>query len=157
MERQLSSAWTFIFKYPFPVVWITGFGLGTLSLFADPADVIYNGVRGAAPPDLKWTLLVAWITGSAFILWIARPLKRVRVTEGALLVSNYWREVRVPFGAVDEVRQNRWINVRPISVRLSIDVPGVGSHFTFLPPTRFRFAVWREDREVEELRDLIGL
>lgn len=155
MARQLSSSWTFICKYVFPAVWITGCGLAPLGLLRDP--VAYDALLGAAPPGAEWMFLAGWVAGSAFILWVALPLKRVRVAEGALWVSNYWRETRVPFGFVAEVRQNRWITVRPVSVRLQADLPGLGHHFTFMPRTRPRRAFWREDREVAELRQLAGL
>jgi hypothetical protein len=80
----------------------------------------------------------------------------VRVDGGVLVVSNYWREWRVPFGLVTAITQNRWINLRPITVRLRADV-GCGTRVVFLPPTRFRARIWREDPEVEELRRLVGL
>jgi hypothetical protein len=33
-ERTLSSAWTFWAKYLFPVMWISGFGFGTILLWS---------------------------------------------------------------------------------------------------------------------------
>ena len=158
MVRLLSSRWTFFQKWVFPVVWIAGFGAGTLAIFRDPGGVTYNGVRGGAPPGVEWIFLAAWVAGTTLILWVSLPLKRVRLSDGALLVSNFLGpELRVPFGMIADVRQNRWINARPITVRLRADVPGLGARFTFLPPTRLRFAVWHEDPEVAELRQLAGL
>lgn len=124
--------------------------------FSHPGDVAYNGVRGAAPPGIGWTFLLAWPLVSTFLLWLSASLKRVRVADGALLVSNYRREWRVPFGLVTHVSQNRWINVRPITLHLRADV-GFGTRIVFLPPTRLYLHVWREDPEVEALRRLIGL
>ena len=157
MERLLSSRWTFFQKFLFPALWVAGFGLVTLLFFVDPADVVYDGVRGGAPPGVGWIFLAAWLAGGALVLWVSLPLQRVRLVDDALLVSNFARELRVPFGMIAEVRQNRWVSARPITVRLRADVPGLGRRFTFIPPTRLRFAVWREDPEVAELRRLAGL
>lgn len=145
MERQFSSRWTFWFKYVQPVLWIWLFGSGAWAESRDP--------RGRG-----WVIGAAWLAGSAVMLWLALPLKRVRVADdGALRVSNYWRESVVPLALVADVRQNRWVNPRPIRVRLKAEVPGVGTGFSFIPPTRWRLAAWREDREVAELREMAGL
>jgi hypothetical protein len=156
MNDDLSSAWTFVLKYVFPGIWIPGFGLGVVAAFRNPGDVLYNGVRGAAPPSIGFEFLGMWVLASAFILWISVPLKRVRRGDGALLVSNYITEWRVPFALVADVSQNRWVNVRPITIRLRED-PGCGRKVVFMPPSRWRVLFWREDREVNELRSLAGL
>jgi hypothetical protein len=85
-ESDLSSAWTFYAKFVFPAVWIPGFGSGTILLDRN------NGL----PP----LFLVIWILGSAFILWANAGLKRVRTDGRQLLVSNYIREIHIPFGAI---------------------------------------------------------
>ena len=156
MDDNLSSAWTFILKYVFPGIWIPGFGAGVVDVFRHPGNVIYNGVRGAAPQGVGYEFLAAWLVGSAFMLWLSMPLKRVRLTDGALLVSNYFKEWRVPIALIEEVSQNRWINVRPITVRLRADV-GCGTKVVFAPPGRWFFRFWREDPEVGELRRAAGL
>lgn len=156
MNRNLSSAWTFFHKYLFPALWIPGFGIATVTFFRHPEDVAYNGVAGAAPAGMRWLFLLFWVAGAAFILWFAIPLKLVRVDGGALVVSNFLREWRVPFSLIADVRQNRWINVRPITIRLRADV-GFGARIVLMPPVRFRLRFWREDPEVDELRRVIGL
>lgn len=156
MERTLSAGTTFLFKYLFPVVWIGGFGAGTLQLWLHPEDVVFNGVRGAASSGDQWMFLAAWVLGSAFILWMALPLKSVRLTDQGLRVSNYRREIAIPFGAIERVSQSRWINVRPVTVHLRHDSP-FGRRVTFIPAGRRRFAFWREDEIVDELRHRAGL
>lgn len=156
MERTLSAGTTFLFKYLFPVVWIGGFGMGTLELWFHPEDVVFNGVRGAASRGDQWWFLAAWVVGSAFLLWMAFPLKRVRLTEQGLHVSNYRTEILIPFGAIARVEQNRWINVRPVTVHLRHDSP-FGRRITFMPAGRRRFTFWREDEIVDELRHRAGL
>jgi hypothetical protein len=60
--------------------------------------------------------LVVWIAGTTSILWAYADLKRVRMDERQLYVSNYFREICVPFSAITDVKQNRWINSRPITI-----------------------------------------
>jgi hypothetical protein len=110
--RDLSSAWTFWAKFVFPLVWISGFGLGTIFLWFDD----FHGSNNAIPPpEMKFVFLATWILGSVFILWTSAGLKRVRIDECQLYISNYFREACIPFSAIIDVKQNRWINSRPIT------------------------------------------
>ena len=96
MERTISASTTFFFKYVFPLLWIGGFGIGSLKLLFDPRNVVFNGVRGAATPADQLLFLATWIAGSAFLLWLSIPLKRVRLRPDGLSVSNYLREIAIP-------------------------------------------------------------
>src|SRR5665213_2050306 len=49
--------------------------------------------RNHAAPQDKFVFLGVWILGSAFILWTGVRLKRVRMDERQLHVSNYFRAV----------------------------------------------------------------
>ena len=144
--RQLSSSLTFVFKFVAPAAWVVIVAFVVVATRDDPAA-----------PWRDWRFAGAMLAGLALQLWIAIPLKRVRGVDGMLRVSSYWREERIPFELVVEVRQNRWINVRPVTVRLRSDAFGFGERFTFMPPSRMRLASWREDPEVAELRRLAGL
>jgi hypothetical protein len=145
-ESDLSSAWTFYAKFVFPAVWISGFGLGTILLW-------FGGLhdRNNALPPL---FLGLWILGSTFILWANAGLKRVRTDDRQLLVSNYIREIRIPFSAIMDVRQNRWLNTRPITIYFR-DATEFGDRATFIPKWRIQF--WRIDPVVDELKQLAGL
>jgi hypothetical protein len=138
-ERTLSSAWTFWMKYVFPEVWILGFGLATI---LTPA------------PQNKIVFLVAWSLGTTSILWANAGLKRVRMDERQLYVSNYFREIYLPFSAITDVKQNRWINSRPITIYFR-DATQFGDKVTFMPKQRFQF--WSVDPVVNELKRLAGL
>jgi hypothetical protein len=158
-ERLLSSRNTFVLKYLFPAVWMLAFGHFAYSALRTLGQLSYHSGPGTVPAGLAWRVVLGWLLGTVLILWAAIPLKRVRLVDGALLVSNFRREVRIPLGAIRRVSQNRWLNWRPIAVELRTDL-GVGTRFTFLPPDRlfrFRFRFWREDPEVAELRHLAGV
>jgi hypothetical protein len=61
MPRELSSRLTIWFKFIFPPVWISGFGLVTgMMLFVE----FMAGPRGKPPPELKWILLAVWTATS---------------------------------------------------------------------------------------------
>jgi hypothetical protein len=126
-------------KYVFPVVWISGFGSATI---LTPA------------PQNKIVFLVAWSLGTTFILWANAGLKRVRIDERQLHVSNYSREICVPFSAITDVKQNRWINSRPITIYFR-DAMQFGDQVTFMPKQRIQF--WSVDPVVNELKRLAGL
>ncbi len=144
--RTLSSAQTFVMKYIFPTMWISGFGIGTLGLFLGA----YHGHNDPSP-DTKWQFLAAWIAGTSFILWGCARLKRVRVDESGLLVSNYLKETRIPFDDIREVSENRWINIHPVTIHFRRSTP-FGERVVFMP--RVRLFSWRSHPVVGELRTL---
>ena len=151
--RDLSSAWTFSAKFVFPAVWISGFGLGTILIWLGG---FHDGNDASSPPQLKFVFLAVWVLGSTFIVWASAGLKRVRIDDRHLQVSNYVREICIPFTAIIDVKQNRWINSRPITIYFR-DVTAFGDRATFLPKRRFRIKFWRIDPVVDELKQLAEL
>ena len=149
---MLSSRWTYFVKFIFGPLWIVLLGTSALAAVIAPQEV-FRDARSEPPPGLQWVVVTIWLIGSAGILRFTMPLKRVELRDGRLYVSNYRREWEIVPRDIVSVRQNRWVNARPIRVTLRHDVDGLGSSFTFVPPTRpmfFRF--WREDPQVDELR-----
>src|ERR1700722_17332241 len=152
-ERNLSSAYTFWFKFVLPVGWVFGFGLGTIQLWFGA----FHDRNGALPPpEIKFLFAGIWILGSTFILWAGAALKRVRIDQGQLHISNYVREICVPFSAIMDVQQNRWLNIRPVTIYFR-DATEFGDKATFMPKRRFSFRFWHVDPVVNELRQLAGL
>ena len=150
--KTLSSAQTFLMKVLFPAVWISGFGLGTLWLWLGTM----HGKNGALPPDeMKWQFLLAWIAGSAFILWGCAGLKRVRMDSVNLYISNYLREISVPLTMISDVTENRWINIHPGTIHFR-NATRFGQKVTFMPTIRL-FGLWSSHPVVTELRRHAGL
>ena len=77
---------------------------------------------------MKFVFLVVWIAGTTSILWANAGLKRVRMDERQLYVSNYVQEIHIPFSAITDVKQNRWLNSRPITIYFR-DATEFGSKF----------------------------
>jgi hypothetical protein len=152
-EGNLSSVWTFSAKFISPVFWISFFGLETLFSWLH----YFRDENGALPPaEMKFVFLGMWLVGSTSFLWAYAGLKRVRLDAQYLLVSNYFREIRIPFSAVTDVSQNCWLNYRPITIYFR-DTTEFGDRVTFMPKPRLSFQFWRTDPVVDELKQLAGL
>jgi len=149
---MLSSRWTFAVKYILGPFWILCLSVFALTLTLAP-DLAFKDAPGGPPPlGIRWLFLGLWALASAGILRFTLPIKRVEMRAGRLFVSNYFREWEIFPSDVDSVRQNRWVNARPIRVRLRRQIDGLGSRFDFLPPHRAMLRFWREDPQVEQLR-----
>ncbi len=133
-------------KFVFPVLWIGGFGFGTAMLFR-AGDRF--GDR-APPPDMKWLFLAGLVVGSVFIYWSCVRLVRVVMTDRELRISNYRREIVVPLSDVDEVTENRWVNIHPVTIRF-VRRTDFGHRIVFMPTVR-PFAVFSSHPIVAELR-----
>jgi hypothetical protein len=152
-KTHLSSAWTFWTKFVFPAVWISGFGMGTVLLWSGR---FHDGNNAMPPPQMKFIFLAAWVLGSTFIFWASAGLKRVRMDERQLYVSNYIKEIYIPFGAIVDVKQNRWLNSRPITIYFR-DSTDFGDKARFMHKWRIHIRFWRIDPVVNELKKLAGL
>ncbi len=147
--RTLSSAETFFTKVLFPLLWIGGFAAVTLSLFLAPG--LWHGPDAApSDPEVKWVLLVATIVSIAFIWWTAVPLKRVRMDENVLYISNYSTEIVVPLVNIAQVTENRWLYMHPVTITFHADTE-FGSRVVFMPKTR-PFDRWSSHPVVDEIR-----
>jgi hypothetical protein len=151
--RTLSSAQTFFMKIVFPILWIGGFGIGTAAVFLLPHSA--SGSDGG-PSDAsdKWFFAVAQIVGTVFLWWLCVPLKRVRIDDKALYISNYSREIIVPLANVADVSENRWINIDPVTIQFHSETE-FGSHITFMPRIRW-FGAWSSHPVVDEIQQAVN-
>lgn len=147
--QTLSSGQTFVVKFVFPPLWISGFGYGTFALWTGAA----HGRHGMPPPpEMKYLFLAAWLIGTAFIWWLCAPLKRVRMDGRTLLVSNFRKEISIPISDIEDVTENRWINIHPVTIRLRNDTE-FGDRITFMPTARM-FGLWSSHPVVAQLRNI---
>jgi hypothetical protein len=151
MRRNLSSAQTFLMKFVFPTVWLAGFVLGTVTLFTTGGFVDHEGLP--PPPEMKWVFLGATVLGGLFLYWCCMRLKRVQIDEQWLYVSNYFREIRLPLRDIEDVAENRWINIHPITLSLRRETD-FGSDITFMPKTRW-WGFWQPHPVIGELENAI--
>jgi hypothetical protein len=138
MKRRLSSRWTFFWKVIFPATWTSGMGFATFSLFIRTVD----DAGKPNPVWAKWLFLTIWLLGSASMLKLVIPLKRVARDENTLYVSNYRVEVAIALSSIQNVRENRRIQIggkHPIIIELAADSP-YGKQIVFIPTGKAPFA-----------------
>ena len=141
--RTLSSAQTFWVKFVFPWIWILLFGMGTFSLWTVPHPNM--------PAEIPWIFLAAWLVGLVFTLWICADLKRVRMDQDTLYISNFRREIAVPLSEIDSVTENRWIRSHPVKIWFRHPTE-FGDKVTFMPTVRMFEFTWAPHPVVEQLR-----
>lgn len=142
--ETISSSLTFFFKFVFTALWSGGFGLGTVTMFFSGQPEVRT---------MRWLFAAVWILGTTLIWWTCARFKRVKLNGTALLISNYRDEIAVQAADIADVRQNRWINLRPITLTLRRETP-FGRMVTFMPRRSFR--LFSEDEIVMRLRGLAG-
>jgi hypothetical protein len=148
----LSSRLTFVTKFIFPTIWIAGFGSASLAMWAGK----FTDKQGAPPPiEAKFGFLAMFAAGSAFIWWACIRLKKIRVDDRSIYVSNFCKEISLPIGMIADVTANRWLSSRPVTIRFRGETE-FGDRVTFIPEQR-PFLPWRNHRVVFELRRLAGL
>lgn len=141
-DRTMSSAWTFCYKFIVPALWAVAIGVASVSTFTNER--------------VEVAIAVVWAVAGVALLRVCVPLKRVSLEDDALLVSNFRTEWRIPYALIADVTQNRWIKLRPITIRLKRDV-GCGETVVLMPYVRMRWHFLNEDPEVDELRGLAGV
>jgi hypothetical protein len=153
MPRSLSSAWTFFYKFLLPPFFLVLFAVPIRSALV--ARGVYSHAHHTPIPLDFLALGVILLAAIIASVRLCMPLKRVRLSAdgGALLVSNFLQEWTVPVALIENVSQNHWTRLRPISVRFRSD-PGCGRSIVFMPPLRMTFRFWRDDPEADELRSL---
>jgi hypothetical protein len=132
--RVISSLQTFTSKFMIPFVLILG---------------IVFALRGAGFSPIMLPLL--GILGLT-VYWFLGRFKKVTIEQDGLLISNYLREVRVPWRSITQVSGSRWVNTRQVKITFDHDI-GFGTSIVFMPKTRF---LWpgQEHPIAQELRDL---
>jgi hypothetical protein len=143
-EERLANRWgTFFIRFIWPI-----FGLGSIpgfltSLFwwrPDRVSLIGGG-------------FAALVAMPAYYWFVARPLRWVWAGADRLRVSDGWREVCVPYSAIEDVR-GFWY-ARDL-VRVALKTPtAVGRRFIFIP--RWRWLLRGDHPVVARLRERAGL
>ena len=137
MPRVISSAQTFFTKFilPFVIVAVLAFGLRLAG-------------NSVVPIFFPVGVLVA-----VSVYWYYIRLKKVAIDSDGLVISNYMREVRVPWRQIVDVSGSRWVNTRQVTVTFDRDI-GFGTSIIFMP--KFRL-LWpgQESPFAQQLRDLV--
>lgn len=129
MRYQLSSPDLVLIKVIFPILWITGFGLGTLAMW------VTVNVQKPAPLSIKIYFTIAWILGILLLYFTCIKLKAVELDEDdrAVYIGNLRKTVRVPIAWVDPLVAGSW-GGRPPILTLRLQQPCCfGRSIAFVP------------------------
>ena len=144
---------TLYYKILFPLLWITGFGSGTIAIWLGKFN------QPSVPPDnVKLIFLFAWVGGSLFLLTDTFRLKFVSVDKDVLVVKNFTRVITVPLRNVKHIRESRLMRPKTISVTVYPPTE-FGEKITFIPKAKFQvtFNLFSEHPIVMKLRELTGV
>ena len=144
--RTLSSRQTALMKFVVPVLWTLAFGGVVVMLWSERAG------RSPVPIEWKWMVLLIWFVGGLLIWRNCARLKRVQLDGGTLLVSDYRTTIRVPARDIEEVTENRWISMHPVTLHFRRPTE-FGNEVVFMPKVR-PFGFVSSHPVVAELRAL---
>jgi hypothetical protein len=133
-------------KFVVPPLWILAFGAAALMLWSERA------AGAPVPIEWKWMVLLIWFVGGLLIWRTCARLKRVQLDGGMLLVSDYRTTIRVPAGDIEEVTENRWISMHPVTLHFRRPTE-FGNEVVFMPKVR-PFGFVSSHPVVAELRAL---
>jgi hypothetical protein len=139
MRRTVSSLQTLFVKIVFQFVF------GGLALWM--LVLSFVNFREIGFPHALFML--GWMVGGFAACWLGFQLKKVSVDDKFLYVSNYLKEISIPLSDIELVTQNKWLNVRPVTVHLK-RVSVFGCKIKFMPPVEFKFG-FKDHPVVEEL------
>ncbi len=147
MKRQISSKITFISKIGVPSFVLFGWGLAIFALLFD------SGKNGQLPLPLAVKVLfpALFLVIFAVIFWLSMRLKAVSVDDKFLYISNYLKEISVPFSNIQNITELR-LRGHPVTIHFK-EKTEFGSKITFLPKMRF-FNFARSHPVVAELKEL---
>jgi hypothetical protein len=142
--RRISSLLTFPSKFLFPAFFFLGFldALleGTQFFFPDPST----------PPVLVYLAIIFF---ELLSIWHSWSLKKVSIdeTNRRLYVSNYRKEIAIPFSGIAEVKESIWTDPRRITIKLR-NPTEFGGKVVFLATYRFGGIFAGSHPIVDELR-----
>lgn len=130
-------------------IWLVGFGAANAAIWLG-----FWGEPEPAPFSIKAQLLVMWLAGSGYFLWLGRRLSDVWIERDELIVVRRGLEERIPLAAVEDVTQSWFHNPKQIKLRIR---PGSASRDTvvFLAPMRMFVLPFSDEPVTRMLRRLV--
>ncbi len=139
MNKKISSKLTIIYKFIFTILWIGGFGAGALiGLVNEEKD--------------KWQFLILWFLGSFFLWWFCARLKKVEIENDYLIISNYFRTIKVPISEIENISENIFINPHHIWIRFK-NPTEFGRKIIFMPTIVSIFSAHPIVKELKHLSE----
>jgi hypothetical protein len=139
MKRNISSDMTFVYKFPFPIIWIIGFCITTIIIIKTGGFIF-----------LSLILISATVAGTLFLYWGCMRLKVVKMDDEYLYISNFFKEIAVHKNNIAKITEITFINIHPIWIHLK-ESTEFGIKIMFMPKLRF-FSSYSSHPVVQELR-----
>jgi hypothetical protein len=112
--------------------------------------VIFKTGRLSVVPAFR-PLLVFIILATVFIVWLSIHVQRVGYAGRDLIVSNYSRKERIPFGQVEAVGPVWWYYRRMVRIRLRSN-SSFGQVLYYIPKWAAFKCLWvRPEKELQDL------
>lgn len=144
MKRELSSKQTFLLKIILPSLFI-------LMMMTAFLGIILSS-RGGELVILVIIFPLIGFVGIFSMYFTVVRYKKVAVDERFLYVSNYRKEIKIPFSEIADVTEIKWIRTRPITIHLKNDTE-FGRKIVFMP--KFSgFRIFADNPFVAELQEL---
>jgi hypothetical protein len=143
--KDISSPYTFFYKFVFIILWFFGFALGAREvLFFSEAF------------DNRWKqYMIVWLVITVCIYFMTCSIKRVRMDEKNLEISNYFRTETIPITEIADVAGSGMISPKTVWFDLKKEC-SFGDKIVFIPLIRFSPGLGQHPM-VEELRQELKL
>lgn len=142
--REISSPFTFFYKYIVILIWIIGFGFGA-------SEMLLSG-----PDNPQWIRYMGtWFFIAGGIYFFTGHIKKVSMDNNHLVVSNFIKQEKIPLTAIEKVDGASFLNPRLVWITLS-GPSTFGEKITFIPVFRKGSAIGKHPL-VYELRQELHL
>ena len=132
--QKLSSDWTFIYKFVFPIFWIGFLGYNTVAMFIAQGSFIPRS-SGA---EARVMIFLVTVLGAIGLCWFGMRLKAVALKGKTLVISNFNKTIEVPLHDVERVSGS--VLISPELVWLHFLRPTeFGQKVVFVGKLRFSF------------------
>lgn len=140
--KELSSPFTFFYKYIFILIWIVGFGLGTHEILL------------AGPENPKWIQYITiWALFASFIFFSTGNVKKVTMYKKKIVVSNFLKTEEIALSNIESVDGSTYLSPRLVWFNLKSS-SGFGKKITFIPAIRKAKGIGKHPLVHELARDL---
>jgi len=102
MKKKISSDFTFVYKFIFPLMWL----VFTVSFL----DFENNLLKS----------FLVWFVASLFTIpfwWLCIALKEVYIQDDFLVIQNFIKRSEIKISEIDEITENVNLNVHPIWIK----------------------------------------
>lgn len=138
MQRELSSRFTFFYKYIVIGIWFCGFALGTQEVLL------------AGPDHPKWLQYFAtWLLFTGFIYFATGSIKKVTLTGKELVVSNFIRSEVIAVSEVDSVDGSTFLSPKLVWFNLKNPSPFGSRKISFIPAHRMTAGIGKHPLVIE--------